>query len=35
VTQSVRQPGSTLKPVTYLAALNAGLQPNTLVRRGR
>lgn len=31
VTQSVRQPGSTLKPLTYLAALNAGLQPNTLV----
>ncbi|GJD31679.1 Biosynthetic peptidoglycan transglycosylase [Methylobacterium adhaesivum] len=31
VTQTVRQPGSTLKPVTYLAALNAGLQPNTLV----
>ncbi|MFY9293540.1 MAG: transglycosylase domain-containing protein [Methylorubrum rhodinum] len=31
VTQTVRQPGSTLKPLTYLAALNAGLQPNTLV----
>jgi membrane carboxypeptidase/penicillin-binding protein len=31
VTQAVRQPGSTLKPLTYLAALNAGLQPNTLV----
>ncbi|MDP4022512.1 transglycosylase domain-containing protein [Methylobacterium sp. NEAU 140] len=30
-TQAVRQPGSTLKPLTYLAALNAGLQPNTLV----
>jgi membrane carboxypeptidase/penicillin-binding protein len=29
--QSVRQPGSTLKPVTYLAALRSGLQPNTLV----
>jgi penicillin-binding protein 1A len=29
--QSVRQPGSTLKPVTYLAALRNGLQPNTLV----
>ena len=27
----MRQPGSTLKPLTYLAALNAGLQPNTLV----
>ena len=31
VTQTVRQPGSTLKPLTFLAALNAGLQPNTLV----
>src|SRR5215212_6849164 len=31
VTQAHRQPGSTLKPVTYLAALNKGLQPNTLV----
>ncbi|HJE22459.1 MAG TPA: transglycosylase domain-containing protein [Methylorubrum populi] len=31
VTQTVRQPGSTLKPLTYLAALNAGFQPNTLV----
>ncbi|GJD98546.1 penicillin-binding protein 1A [Methylobacterium isbiliense] len=30
-TQSVRQPGSTLKPLTYLAALSGGLQPNTLV----
>jgi membrane carboxypeptidase/penicillin-binding protein len=30
-TQSARQPGSTLKPVTYLAALRNGLQPNTLV----
>ena len=29
--QSRRQPGSTLKPITYLAALKAGLQPNTLV----
>ncbi len=29
--QSVRQPGSTLKPMTYLAALRNGLQPNTLV----
>ncbi len=35
VTQSVRQPGSTLKPLTYLAALNAGLQPNTLVMDAR
>jgi penicillin-binding protein 1A len=32
VTQSRRQPGSAFKPVTYLAALAAGLQPNTLVR---
>ncbi|MGA2126051.1 MAG: transglycosylase domain-containing protein [Xanthobacteraceae bacterium] len=31
VTQSRRQPGSALKPLTYLAALEAGLQPNTLV----
>jgi penicillin-binding protein 1A len=29
--QTVRQPGSTLKPVTFLAALRDGLQPNTLV----
>src|SRR5207244_3193425 len=32
VTQSQRQPGSALKPLTYLAALQKGLQPNTLVR---
>jgi membrane carboxypeptidase/penicillin-binding protein len=31
-TQSARQPGSALKPLTYLAALGKGLQPNTLVR---
>jgi hypothetical protein len=31
-TQSVRQPGSALKPLTYLAALQYGLQPNTYVR---
>ena len=31
-TQSQRQPGSSLKPFTYLAALRQGLQPNTLVR---
>jgi penicillin-binding protein 1A len=32
VTQSQRQPGSAIKPVSYLAALATGLQPNTLVR---
>ena len=31
-TQSQRQPGSALKPLTYLAALQSGLQPNTYVR---
>ncbi len=31
-TQSARQPGSALKPLSYLAALSSGLQPNTLVR---
>ena len=31
VTQSRRQPGSSFKPMTYLTALNSGLQPNTLV----
>ncbi len=30
-TQTRRQPGSAVKPLTYLAALEAGLQPNTLV----
>src|SRR6185312_7327334 len=30
--QTHRQPGSTAKPLTYLAALQAGLQPNTLIR---
>src|ERR1051326_998583 len=30
--QMRRQPGSALKPITYLAALEAGLQPNTRVR---
>ncbi|MEW6454275.1 MAG: transglycosylase domain-containing protein [Pseudomonadota bacterium] len=30
-TQSIRQPGSSIKPLTYLAALHKGLQPNTLV----
>jgi penicillin-binding protein 1A len=29
--QALRQPGSAIKPVTYLAALHRGLQPNTLV----
>jgi len=32
VTQAQRQPGSALKPLSYLAALQSGLQPNTLVR---
>lgn len=31
VTQSSRQTGSTLKPFIYLAALNDGYQPNTLI----
>ncbi|MGZ5829947.1 MAG: penicillin-binding protein 1A, partial [Xanthobacteraceae bacterium] len=31
-TQSQRQPGSTLKPFSYLAALRKGIQPNTIVR---
>jgi penicillin-binding protein 1A len=31
-TQAQRQPGSALKPLTYLAALQKGLQPNTIVR---
>jgi len=31
VTQSVRQPGSAIKPLSYLAALRKGLQPNTLI----
>jgi penicillin-binding protein 1A len=30
-TQARRQPGSSLKPITYLAALRSGLQPNTVV----
>jgi penicillin-binding protein 1A len=29
--QTQRQPGSAIKPVTYLAALQSGLQPNTLI----
>jgi penicillin-binding protein 1A len=32
--QSQRQPGSAMKPLTYLTALQAGLQPNTLVSDG-
>lgn len=32
VTQSQRQPGSAIKPISYLAALAKGLQPNTLIR---
>ncbi len=31
ISQARRQPGSALKPLTYLAALTAGLQPDTLV----
>src|SRR6516225_8127167 len=31
VAQSQRQPGSSMKPLTYLTALEHGLQPNTLV----
>jgi penicillin-binding protein 1A len=30
-TQAVRQPGSTIKPLSYLAALGKGLQPDTLI----
>ena len=30
--QATRQPGSSIKPLTYLAALHKGLQPNTLVQ---
>ena len=33
-TQAVRQPGSAIKPLTYLAALGKGLQPNTLISDG-
>jgi penicillin-binding protein 1A len=31
VSQAARQPGSTIKPLTYLAALGKGLQPDTLL----
>ena len=31
VAQTARQPGSSLKPLVFLAALNRGLQPNTTV----
>ncbi|HWF95356.1 MAG TPA: PBP1A family penicillin-binding protein [Xanthobacteraceae bacterium] len=31
-TQAERQPGSAIKPLSYLAALENGLQPNTLIR---
>jgi penicillin-binding protein 1A len=34
VTRAVRQPGSAIKPLTYLAALGKGLQPNTLISDG-
>ena len=30
-TQALRQPGSSIKPLIYLAALHRGLQPNTLI----
>src|SRR5205823_7611435 len=30
-TRAVRQPGSAIKPLSYLAALGRGLQPNTLI----
>jgi 1A family penicillin-binding protein len=30
--QAERQPGSAIKPLSYLAALENGLQPNTLIR---
>jgi penicillin-binding protein 1A len=30
-TQAVRQPGSAIKPLSYLAALGKGLQPDTLI----
>jgi membrane carboxypeptidase/penicillin-binding protein len=30
-TRSLRQPGSTVKPFTYLYALNKGMQPNSLL----
>src|SRR5262249_25840465 len=30
-TQAQRQPGSAIKPLSYLAALGKGLQPNTLI----
>ena len=31
VTQAISQPGCTIKPLSYLAALGKGVQPNTLV----
>ena len=34
ITQAARQPGSAVKPLTYLAALGKGLQPNTLISDG-
>ena len=33
-TQATRQPGSAIKPLSYLATLGNGLQPNTLVSDG-
>ncbi len=32
VTQAQRQPGSAIKPLSYLAALENGLEPNTYIR---
>ncbi len=34
VTRSMLMPGSTIKPITYLYALNHGVQPSTVVRDG-
>jgi membrane carboxypeptidase/penicillin-binding protein len=32
-TQAVRQPGSAIKPLSYLAALGKGLQPDSVIVR--
>lgn len=34
-TVSFREPGSSIKPMTYLWALNHGLQPNSMLRGGK